>query len=889
MRRWMGYGILLSLLLSAGLGAWVGCTDTNVYISSVEPNIPNKVTVSGTVCTDDPAERRFPVKVMFIVDTSGSMSANDAELHRMLSVQDIVNRYNASDNYEFAIIKFAGEALQLTEAGYTDRQDKLNEAIADLGAIDPCADGYCRNYSAALSLASAVFTGDVLVENPGRLSRTRYVFIFVANGPPYPPDPAAGNFQSQLDNLELNYITAIEEMADFGYDQGAAEIAFHTIQLDDTPGTCVGTAEMRYCNSNIPCPPDCQGGELCEQPQRMCSEDHNLVCETSDDCVDRCEFLRVCSNDVNIICANDSTCCPTFACDDPNGLVNDGASGMLLAMAFAGRGEYLRYSIGPQLNLRGLDFETTQNVFVKKAFLVTNDNAKTICGKLYADSDAEGLSDREEECYGEILSGECRKLDKCRCSLDVWSKQNPAGTDTDPTLADTDGDGLGDMLETLFATVNLNPLRVDLPQACFTLLRPYKDSDGDGLNDCEEKLIGTDPNLFDSDRDGYPDRIEFKSGSNYLRADNLRDTDMDGINNGSELMEHLDPQCNDTSARAGDAYRYKIVDEGLRVVPFASQPQRIFGTTVMNVTGRSGQGAGELFFYPVGTRREDGSVRDRPALAWRDPADGSHGVEVPITGNGDYVLYSSCACVQDCVGGCAPGEWCNPASGQCVADPCERVSCASTETCDPYQGRCLTDCTKSDCAYGERCDPLLGRCLTDLCLNTDCPSGQACDTEAGRCAGPPCAGWQCPAGLRLDEDQKPPWIVVRVEQDQVPQSGFFCDGAQGTVDCMTDADCPANTLCRLREPLVVGLAHKNCMSFKVKNVTLVETLETNPGFGPGYNNLFVYFAQTPLDNPYAFSIFRAAIYQMRFADGQKDPDIAEIPLDDGDFFPIEEK
>jgi hypothetical protein len=143
--------------------------------------------------------------------------------------------------------------------------------------------------------------------------------------------------------------------------------------------------------------------------------------------------------------------------------------------------------------------------------------------------------------------------------------------------------------------------------------------------------------------------------------------------------------------------------------------------------------------------------------------------------------------------------------------------------------------------------------------------------------------------LALNEALKPPWVTVRVNAAEVPLSGFWCDGAQSNIECVTDSNpgCPAGALCRMREPVVVGLAHKNCMSFKVKNVTLVETLDT--GFGPGHNNLFVYFAQTPLDNPHAFSIFRATLFPIRYFNGLKEPDVAEIPLDDGDFFAIEEK
>ena len=88
---------------------------------------------------------------------------------------------------------------------------------------------------------------------------------------------------------------------------------------------------------------------------------------------------------------------------------------------------------------------------------------------------------------------------------------------------------------------------------------------------------------------------------------------------------------------------------------------------------------------------------------------------------------------------------------------------------------------------------------------------------------------------------------------------------------------------------MVGSSTKNCLSFKVKNVTLVETLETEAGFGPGYNNIFGYFGQVPRDNPSSFSIYRIMLFQMRFVNGKKDPNWAEVPLNDSDFLPIEER
>jgi|GEM_PF-1995469 len=909
-RLLVGFLLLVPVLLCT-------CTDTNIYHQSREPNIPNKVAISGTVCTDDPAQRQFPVRVMFIVDTSGSMADSDPELQRQYAVEDIINRYVASPNYTFAIIKFAGEPMQLTD-GYTKNLAVLNEAVAQLGSVDPCVTGGgCRDWQSALSLANSVFTGDVLTTNPGTRSRTRYVFIYVANGPPHSPLPTV-----QGCDEKCRLVGMVDEMVTFGLDNGAAEVAFHAVQLDWCTGTCdMGTPDIRYCNSTTPCPADCAGTEVCETPQKLCSDDHSVGCSDGDGfcqgqslgncspewlctgdhvtgcdgdsiCQDagagRCEFLRVCNTDPSVECVRNEECCPTFACLYPSfcdPAFDDYTAELLSAMSFKGQGEYVRFTLGPQLNFWTLDFDTTQSVFVKKAFIITNVNVKALNGEIMEDSDGDGMSDEEEECYGEILAGECRDIARCNCTLDVWDNDtNPLGTDTNPILVDTDGDMLNDMLETRFATVNLDPLRMDLPQACYGLEFPYKDRDADTLNDCEEKLIGTDHTLFDTDRDGYPDQVEFRAGTNYLQPDHLKDTDMDGLANGIELEIHLDPQSNDINARSGEAYRYKVVDEGLRVVPYTSQPHLLSGVEITDVSGRSAAGSGTLFYYPAG------SGRPYPTMAWRDPSHGLPGMEVEIAQSGVYVLYSSCSCVKECPGSCPSGEFCDPNYGQCVTDPCVLINCASTEKCDPSSGRCFADCTLSDCDMGQRCDPLLGKCLTDRCLNISCPAGKSCDPEAGVCARSPCEGWSsCPGGTRVNRDEKPPWITVEVSWDLLPQAGFWCDGSPDNDPCQSDSDCPQNSVCRIRENIVVGLAHKNCISFKVKNITLVQTLAVDEDFGPGYNNIYAYFAQTPLDNPYAYSIFRAALRQIRYYNGEKDPDWAEIPLGDGDFFAIEEK
>jgi len=91
---------------------------------------------------------------------------------------------------------------------------------------------------------------------------------------------------------------------------------------------------------------------------------------------------------------------------------------------------------------------------------------------------------------------------------------------TNPKVADTDGDGLSDGDE--MRTYRTNPLRTD--------------TDGDGLKDGDELFkYRTDPTKFDTDGDGLGDGDEILK----YKTDPLKtDTDGDGLSDGDEVLKY---------------------------------------------------------------------------------------------------------------------------------------------------------------------------------------------------------------------------------------------------------------------------------------------------------------------------------------------------------------
>jgi len=571
---------LLALAIACGLAG--GCTDAKLF-GQRGPTTADKVALKGHLCTSDPTERSFPVRVLFLVDTSvpeyTSLRADSLER---------VTRQFSTPNYSYGIIRYAGPLKgttcglrNLTPDGFTKN---LEDAIAGVRCADVGNPG--RNILDALSLANSFISGDVLKTPLGLRSRTKYVIVLLSNGPPSvnlgalwcsgiaPPimDPAMCQqafFDEFCDDAKpppascerYQYTRIVQELKDFTLANGAQEFFFHSVYQRDPDQAAAGMDDMPATDlmSELAL---IGGGSLFRYPGME-------ICDT--------------------------------ALGDARGCV-----------------------------FSSINIDSTQAVFQRKQMIVSNRSALATPKGLKPDSDQDGLSDEDElmlgtspilaDTDGDLLSDRVEHLLR-RVGLDPLVDQNliPNGW---PVECPRPG----------------SPSPKAFP--------PDQDLDGDRVSDCEEILLRSNATLFDSDADGIADPLELRMGTNLIDDDALLDTDADGLANIDEHRLHLDPLARDPNTDKVYAYdftRELEADVMAFTQPLPVTGVTILSTGPASTEGR----ASVYYQAPPDPSLEVGpdnpasiAWRD-PQDSTVTGMDRGRGPSVPITGDGIYVLYSA--------------------------------------------------------------------------------------------------------------------------------------------------------------------------------------------------------------------------------------------------------
>jgi len=591
--------------------------------------VDDLLTVEGTVCTSDPEEVVFPVKIMVIVDGSGSMQFTDPSdgtttsifdqttgnvasdqnaLNQCIStcqsaspaptncaqlcgpklnpgrqgaVQALVERFKNNPSVKFAIVRFNGRITvngSDTSKGvgeFTNDEAVLNKALASLSQADITTD-----YQGALSTAYELLEKDMVETSPVDRARTKYVVIFLSDGAPNPvckegcgndPHPTLPDMDDWCDmprdewceSYFPNYGTGsgiCKDMAnwyphlkepcrEYNTETQLKQKVLEILALGDQ--YAVGELRFHTAFLFVPTLP------LAIQELMAVEGSSNTACTADKDCP------------AGMVTGEPERCWV----ENAQGMCKGKSEYLLRSMAKWGEGVFRNFSSGQQIDFLSFNYSSVARPFGMTNFIVSNLNTLPSFNKIVTDSDGDGVNDDDE----------------FKAQLNMKTGD-----------ADSDGDGYNDKLEYDRRGAGFDPGDPTKPESlCPTTAR--KDDDGDGLNDCEEKVLGTDSKIADSDRDRIPDGVEFHWDTNPLVADDKLDIDFDGKLSGEEIRLHSSPKVADPKVHAELRYIYDVREQPERpdkrkCYDFTVRRIRLLTTEIKTNAGSKGYNDIMLYF-----------------------------------------------------------------------------------------------------------------------------------------------------------------------------------------------------------------------------------------------------------------------------------------------------
>lgn len=565
------------------------CTDVKLEpIPAEKTQRDDKIEVTGDFCTRTPESLVFPLRVLFVIDSSVSMEVTDppdpvtGETGREVAVRTTWEELFAQgvEGVRVGIIRFSAEAqsrtpVDLTNDGvpetyFSADPVQLTAATQSLGITDRTT-----NYINALSEAYVEIRTELLSAELESLPLSKYVVVFVSDGIPDvdQSDDRGNNTDQILESVEaINKLVKTFRVGDF---------SFHTAYI--ASGQAAFDAEAQELLKRMA---QKGGGNFRSFPN---GEELNFL--FVDFSVLRRVFTLKTLSAVNLASVMDNAqfivpaappiTMPPAGGTTNGGMTNGGTTGVLLDLP---------------------------NPFM---FLDLDGDEQIGCGEPMVDTDGDGLTDLIE--------------------IDVG---------THPLVRDTDDDGLNDYIEWSLRDDGLNPLNpgdatcfvpgpcvdMDMNGACDCLADrdddgtcdceedpddddechdptgqwdcydvdmdgncdcpdrdmdgrcDYRDRDRDGLNDCEEVLFGTAQRGNDTDADGFSDLTEVRFQTSPGEDDVQEDLDADQTLNGIEIQAGTNPGCPDAPFRSRMAYRYQLEELGI------DESRTCYDFTVSNIT-----------------------------------------------------------------------------------------------------------------------------------------------------------------------------------------------------------------------------------------------------------------------------------------------------------------
>jgi len=207
--------------------ALLSCSDASLYMQGMENREPDRLAVTGRVCTDDARTAGFPIRVLFVVDNAAGplFTDFDPELSRLRALTEAVSLHSGN-TYSFAVAGFGARASQLapTTGGFTANPGALDNGFASLSLPQACLGDTCRSYGDAVSLTRNIVEGDLANLPRGERLRTQYIVVWVSAGAPQP----------LVQDWGTTVTTLTAQVADLRRDveaAGALSFSLHTLYL----------------------------------------------------------------------------------------------------------------------------------------------------------------------------------------------------------------------------------------------------------------------------------------------------------------------------------------------------------------------------------------------------------------------------------------------------------------------------------------------------------------------------------------------------------------------------------------------------------------------------------------------------------------------------------
>lgn len=540
----------------------LSCADVFIQKQAKEvETIDDRLTISGRVCTERPDPSGFPVKVVFLVDQSGSMCVSDppgsqestgfcqspavqrlgqglSAPARVLSMYRLLERFRTQPNVEVALIPFETSIRPGTDypsvKGFAKPDDE--ELIKAVRALQSGL-GKGTDYQGALAAAYTRIRDDIDTTgrlNPQLLPRTRYVVVFLTDGVPFPRCAANDDLTQYADdnNPELTWADAYAVQGPDGFcnllDVDARRAQFGTGNTSNNIQSYTAGTD-RNQNYQLFAYVD----QLMELKRQFNIGDVrlNTVLLFNE------EAVRACGDICQDIYGEYARYPGPVQVTDGPAFAHTIAAWTLKQLANRGNGIFQEFrdfgGIG-QLDLGALDYSSMHARSVLKTLFVQPLSSEPGPIGRVVDSDGDGLPDEQDNDF-------------------TWNTSR-----FDP---DSDGDGFSDAFEVARLTDGFKPDSRDGrgcdPSNPATPMCVPRDADGDGLSDFAERYLSptlAETNLIDVDGDGLPNGLEVRYGLDPLNAQRGLDTDGDGVSDVDEVKLGSHPTRLDREYREQNAH-----------------------------------------------------------------------------------------------------------------------------------------------------------------------------------------------------------------------------------------------------------------------------------------------------------------------------------------------